>query len=164
MASAGIWIFLLALAAWFTWCLRRFQLYWDAGDLRIGRLGAVLRQAQRELVEEQRRQEKMVNEANQFDRQADKAREEERQLRQQQREAPPPPAVEVLVAAELPASASEDPWIANYVRRPGARPSDRPLRPTLFWAAGYQAAMTRAQNIGGGDVTVNDAMRLTAPG
>lgn len=162
MASVVLWLVLIALGAWFAWSLRRFQLQWDAGDVRIGNLGAALRQAQRELGEEQRNQEKMMHETKQLERKAEKDREEERQLRQKQRETPPPPDIEVLVAAELPASASEDPWIVNYLRRSSAKAGDRPLRPVLFWAAGSQAAMIRAQHIGGVDLTVNDVRRLTA--
>lgn len=164
MATAGMWLVLIALGAWFAWCLRRFQVYWDAGDVRIGRLGAALRQAQRELGEEQRTQEKLGHEIKQLERQTEKCRGEERQLRQKQREAPPPPPIEVLVSAEIPASASEDPWIANFLaRRANARATDRPARPILFWAAGSQAAMIKSQQLAG-DLTVNDVRKLTPAG
>src|SRR5262245_17593811 len=131
----------MVLAGWFAWCLRRFQLYWDAGDSRISKLGAALREAERLLAIEKREQEKAVAETKQLERQADKDREEEQQVRQRQMETPPPPPIEILVTSEFPSSASEDPWIANLIRRFNSKPGDRPPRPLLFWAAGYQQAM-----------------------
>jgi hypothetical protein len=149
----------MVLAGWFAWVLRRFQLYWDAGDSRISKLGAALREAERELAIEQREQEKKLAESKHLDRQADKHREDERLLRQKQMETPPAPPIEILVTSEFPSSASEDPWIANLARRFAAKPGDRPPRRMLFWAAGYQAAMSRSQHMAG-EFVVNDIRKL----
>lgn len=159
--SATVWVGLGLTGLWLIWFLRRVQLYWDAGENRITTLGQALRQIQRAVSDEQRNFEKMEREIKTAQGQAKGARRDSQELQQQRQNAPPPPPIEILVAAEFASSASEDPWIANMVRRFSASP-DSKTTPVLFWAAGYPAAQARARQIGVElQLAVNDIRRLS---
>lgn len=159
-ASAAIWVGLGLTGIWLVWYLRRVQVYWDTGDSRITVLGQSLRQMQRALSDEQRNLEKMEREIKTAQAQAKNAQRDAQELQQQRQNAAPPAPIEILVAAEFPSSASEDPWIANMVRRFGPS-SDAKTTPVLFWAAGYPAAQARARQIAVElQLAVNDIRRL----
>lgn len=162
LIGAVTWLMLGVVGAWFAWCLRRFQVYWDTGDARITELGAALRKVQRDLAEDQRSQEKLAHEIKAMDRQAEKSRADERELRQRRKDAAPPPPIEIMVTSEFPSSASETPWIAQLVRRFSPAAHAAPVRPILFWAAGHQTAMARAQHFAGElQFAVNDIRRFS---
>lgn len=159
--SAAVWVGLGLTGLWLIWFLRRVQLYWDTGENRITVLGQSLRLIQRAVSDEQQNFEKMEREIKTALAQAKGARRDAQELQQQRQNAAPPPPVEILVASEFPSSASEDPWIANMVRRFGGSPDAKPT-PVLFWAAGYPAAQARARQIGVEiQLAVNDIRRLS---
>jgi hypothetical protein len=161
--TVALWLALAMSVTWLVWFLRRVQLQWDTGEQQIMQLGAGLRQVQRAVADEQRNFEKMELETKRAKEQAKSALKDAQTLRQQRQNAAPPPPIEILVAAEFPSSASEDPWIANMIKRLGAATVDgKPATtPVLFWAAGYPAAQARAKHIAADiQLSVNDIRKL----
>jgi hypothetical protein len=145
--TVALWLALAMSVTWLVWFLRRVQLQWDTGEQQIM----------------QRNFEKMELETKRAKEQAKSALKDAQTLRQQRQNAAPPPPIEILVAAEFPSSASEDPWIANMIKRLGAATVDgKPATtPVLFWAAGYPAAQARAKHIAADiQLSVNDIRKL----
>jgi hypothetical protein len=161
--TAALWLGLGISATWLVWYLRRVQVQWDTGETRITTLGQSLRQLHRAVADEQRNFENMQHEIKRAREQAKDALRDMQELQQKRQAALAPPPVEILVAAEFPSSASEDPWIANMVQRYGATTGDgKPaITPVLFWAAGYAPAQARAKHLAGDlQLSVNDIRRL----
>lgn len=162
--DAIVWLGLVTAAFWFAWYLRRLQHYWDMGEARVVLRGRTLRQTQRALADERRLDEVIRHEVKRAQAQAQTAQRNAQSLRQKQRDAVPPPPSEILVAAEFPSSAKEEPWIANLTPRAAPLPGSNgghAMIPVLFWASSYQTAQGRSQNIARSlRLALNDIRRL----
>jgi len=159
--SGAVWLGLALAAGWFTWLLRRFQLYWDTGQGRIMTLGQSLRQAERAVADEKRRWETLSNQIKSARSQLEKVQRDEQELRQKLAAQGPTPTVEIVVTAEFPASSSESPWVANMVPRVNAPAGIVVPPPILLWAPDHPSAQARAKRIADEThCTVNDIRRL----
>jgi len=147
--SAALWLGLAAFAAWLTWALRRFQVYWETGQRRVATLGGTLRRTQGELAREQQTAERLTGDIKAARRQAETIRGDERAVRRQQQEMVPPAPTEILVPTEFSSSTNDEAWLAQLTPRfnQPIQPEAQPVRRVLIWATGHQAALSRARQI-----------------